>query len=47
MEDFDLAALSEALDAKRSELGLTWQQLAIQVTRPAAEFVYLIPDIDE
>jgi hypothetical protein len=36
MEDFDLAALSEALDAKRSELGLTWEQLAIRVTdRPA------------
>ena len=27
-----MAALSEALDAKRSELGLTWQQLAIRVT---------------
>jgi len=31
-----MAALSEALDAKRSALGLTWQQLAIQVTdRPS------------
>jgi hypothetical protein len=36
MKDFDLAALSEALDARRSELGLTWQELAIQVTdRPS------------
>jgi len=36
MRDFDLAALSEALDAKRSDLGLTWQELAIQVTdRPS------------
>lgn len=36
MKDFDLAALSDALDARRSELGLTWQQLAIQVTdRPS------------
>jgi hypothetical protein len=36
MKDFDLAALAEALDARRSELGLTWQELAIQVTdRPS------------
>jgi hypothetical protein len=36
MRDFDLAALSRALDARRSELGLTWQELAIQVTdRPS------------
>jgi hypothetical protein len=36
MKDFDLAALSEALDARRSELGLTWQELASQVTdRPS------------
>jgi hypothetical protein len=36
VRDFDLAALSRALDARRSELGLTWQELAIQVTdRPA------------
>jgi hypothetical protein len=36
MNDFDLAALSEALDARRCELGLTWQELAIQVTdRPS------------
>lgn len=36
MEDFDLAALSEALDTRRAELGLTWQELAIQVTdRPS------------
>jgi hypothetical protein len=36
MEDFDLAALSAALDARRSELGLTWQQLAIKITdRPS------------
>jgi hypothetical protein len=26
MKDFDLAALSEALDARRRELGLTWQE---------------------
>jgi hypothetical protein len=32
VKDFDVVALSEALDAKRSELGLTWQELAIQVT---------------
>jgi len=32
MKDFDLAALSEALDARRRELGLTWQELAIQAT---------------
>jgi hypothetical protein len=36
MKDFDLAALSEALDARRRELGLTWQELAIQATdRPS------------
>jgi hypothetical protein len=36
MNDFDLAALSEALDARRRELGLTWPELAIQVTdRPS------------
>jgi hypothetical protein len=36
MRDFDLAALSEALDARRTELGLTWPELAIQVTdRPS------------
>ena len=36
MEDFDLAALAEALDARRTELGLTWQELAIQATdRPS------------
>lgn len=36
MKDFDLAALSEALDARRAELGLTWQELAIQATdRPS------------
>jgi hypothetical protein len=36
MKDFDLAALSEALDARRSELGLTWQELAVRVTdRPS------------
>jgi hypothetical protein len=36
VEDFDLAALSEALDARRSDLGLTWQELAIQATdRPS------------
>ena len=36
MRDFDLAALSAALDARRSELGLTWQELAIQATdRPS------------
>jgi hypothetical protein len=36
VKDFDVAALSKALDAKRSELGLTWQELAIQVTeRPS------------
>lgn len=36
MKDFDLAALAEALDARRSELGLTWQELAIQATdRPS------------
>jgi len=36
MKDFDLGALSEALDVKRSELGLTWQELTIQVTdRPS------------
>jgi hypothetical protein len=32
VEDFDLTALSEALDARRSELGLTWQELATAVT---------------
>jgi hypothetical protein len=32
MRDFDLAALSEALDARRPELGLTWREFAIQVT---------------
>jgi hypothetical protein len=36
MRDFDLVALSEALDARRAELCLTWQELAIQVTgRPS------------
>lgn len=36
MRDFDLAALSEALDARRCELGLTWQELAVQATgRPS------------
>jgi hypothetical protein len=36
MKDFDLAALSEAMDARRRELGMTWQELAIQVTdRPS------------
>jgi hypothetical protein len=36
MKDFDLAGLSEALDARRRELGLTWQELAMQVTdRPS------------
>jgi hypothetical protein len=36
MKDFDLAALSDALDARRQELGLTWQELAIRVTdRPS------------
>jgi len=36
VEDFDLAALSRALDARRSELGLSWQELAIRVTdRPS------------
>jgi hypothetical protein len=36
MKDFDLAALSEALDARRCELGLTWQELAVQATdRPS------------
>jgi hypothetical protein len=32
MNDFDLAALYEALDARRCQLGLTWEQLAIQAT---------------
>jgi hypothetical protein len=36
MNDFDLAALAEALDVRRAELGLTWQELAVQVTdRPS------------
>jgi hypothetical protein len=36
MKDFDLAALSEALDVRRCELGLTWQELASAVTdRPS------------
>ena len=36
MKDFDVAALSEALDARRRELGMTWQELAVQVTdRPS------------
>jgi hypothetical protein len=36
VEDFDLVALGEALDARRRELGLTWQELAIQATdRPS------------
>jgi hypothetical protein len=36
MEDFDLIALSEALDARRSELGMTWEELARHVTeRPS------------
>jgi hypothetical protein len=36
MQDFDLVALAEALEARRAELGLSWQQLAIQVTdRPS------------
>jgi hypothetical protein len=36
VKDFDVAALSDALDARRSELGLTWQELAIRVTdRPS------------
>jgi hypothetical protein len=30
--DFDLVALYEALDAKRARLGLTWRELAIEVT---------------
>jgi hypothetical protein len=33
MKDFDMASLSEALDARRCELGLTWQELAVQVTK--------------
>jgi hypothetical protein len=58
MNDFDLAALSEALDARRCELGLTWQELAgigfPRVMRifqwlgcPVAEFTCLVPDDDE
>jgi hypothetical protein len=36
VKDFDVAALSEALDARRCELGLTWQELAVRVTdRPS------------
>jgi hypothetical protein len=36
MKDFDLAALSQALDTKRCELGLSWPELAIQITdRPS------------
>ena len=36
MRDFDLAALSDALNARRCELGLTWQELAFQATdRPS------------
>jgi hypothetical protein len=36
MKDFDVAALAEALDARRCELGLTWQELAIRATdRPS------------
>jgi hypothetical protein len=36
MEDFDLRALFEALDARRRELRLTWQELAHQATdRPS------------
>jgi hypothetical protein len=36
MPDFDVVALSAALDARRRELGLTWRELAIQATsRPS------------
>jgi hypothetical protein len=36
MKDFDVAALSEALDARRRQRGLTWPELAVQVTdRPS------------
>lgn len=32
VEDFDLTALSEALDIRRRELDLTWQEVALQAT---------------
>ena len=32
MGDFDRVVLAEALDARRVDLGITWRELAVQVT---------------